>query len=67
MESAHIYHDALRIEGTHPEFCLLLLPGEGSTPWLAEPAFWRKHSVGAIPKLCKGGRGTEALGVLLAD
>ena len=48
MESAHIYHDALRIGGSRPSPCVLLLPGLPSVPELEEDEFIQAHGVGAV-------------------
>lgn len=48
MESAHLYHDSLRIASRPPEVCLLLLPGAPDVPTLHHPDFWAEHHVGAI-------------------
>lgn len=48
MQSAHIYHDALRIDGYAPSFSLLLLPGTSAIPELEAVEFIRKHAIGAV-------------------
>ncbi|ANQ83103.1 hypothetical protein dqs_0020 [Azoarcus olearius] len=48
MESAHIYHDALRIGTERPCPCLLLLPGWPSVEELEKDEFIRAHGVGAV-------------------
>ena len=48
MESAHIYHDSLRLAGSRPELCLLLLPGSPDVPALHETGFWLQNRVGAL-------------------
>lgn len=46
MTSAHVYRDALRWNGRRPESAVLLVPRAGSTPWLEQPDFIRRHRVG---------------------
>jgi len=48
MESAHIYHDSLRVNGRLPSPCLLLFPGSPDVPELANADYIRTHEVGAI-------------------
>lgn len=48
MESAHIYHDSLRLLEVEPDACLLLLPGASDVPALESAEFWRRHGVGTI-------------------
>ena len=48
MESAHIYHDALRVSGRPPSPCLLLLPGEPEIPGLATDECVQSNGVGAV-------------------
>ena len=48
MESAHIYHDSLRLLEFEPDACLLLLPGASDVPSLDRVEFWRRHGVGTI-------------------
>jgi hypothetical protein len=48
MESAHIYHDALRIGDSRPSPCVLLLPGLPSVPELEKDKFIQVHGVGAV-------------------
>ena len=67
MESAHIYHDSLRLDNRCPDYALLMLPGSGNTPWLIHSSFWQLHGVGAISELGKGGRGTKLLDVFLRN
>jgi hypothetical protein len=61
MESAHIYHDSLRLGSKRPDYSLLMLPGPGSTPWLFSRGFWEGHSVGAIPQFSKDNNGPQVL------
>ena len=46
MESAHIYHDALRVGARAPEVAVLLVPTVEDVPWLAESPFVDIHRVG---------------------
>ena len=48
MASAHIYRDALRINGKRIDSALLLIPRGGGAPWLEAPAFIREHAVGVV-------------------
>ena len=48
MTSAHIYRDALRIDGKRIDSALLLVPRSECTSWLKDPAFIREHSVGVV-------------------
>lgn len=48
MQSAHIYHDALRIGDSAPERALLLLPSSSAVPELEAGQFIQTHAVGAI-------------------
>ena len=48
MTSAHIYRDALRINGKRIDSALLLIPRSEGASWLKDPAFIREHSVGVI-------------------
>ena len=59
MTSAHIYHDALRIDGKPPEMCLLLLPGQPTVASLEETSFWRTHRVGALSEFSVGAQGVH--------
>jgi hypothetical protein len=62
MESAHIYHDSLRL-GTlvKPAPCLLLAPSEVGEPSLEHPSFIAEHGVGAIGHYQLHGKGLTAL------
>ena len=46
MTSAHIYRDALHIDDKRMDSTSLLIPKDGSVPWLEAPAFVREPSVG---------------------
>jgi hypothetical protein len=49
MRSAHLYHDALRWQGKHPDGSMLLVPSEGAeTTWLHGIAYQEAHGVGVI-------------------
>lgn len=48
MTSAHIYRDALRIDGRRIDSALLLIPRGRGASWLEDPAFIRKHAVGVL-------------------
>lgn len=61
MQSAHIYHDALRIDGSAPMFALLLLPGGNAVRELEEAEFVRANAVGTISDVRVDSRGTAAL------
>lgn len=62
MQSAHIYHDALRVDGNAPTLVLLLLPGASAVPELETAEFIQAHGVGAVSGIRAGGDG---LGLLL--
>jgi hypothetical protein len=61
MESAHIYHDSLRIGGTAPTPCLLLLPGDTCVPSLETDQFIEQHGVGSISEFSAQGAGIDRL------
>lgn len=61
MESAHIYHDSLRLDGVRPEHCILLLPGGEDVKGLGSFAFIETHGVGALCEFHPGGAGIAAL------
>lgn len=48
MDSAHLYHDALRWGDERPWLSLLLVPRGGGASWLEEPEFRREHGVGVV-------------------
>jgi hypothetical protein len=66
MESAHIYHDALRVADRRPSPCVLLLPGEGAVPSLGTLDFIQKHGVGALSRVAPGELGLQQLSELLS-
>lgn len=55
MESAHIYHDALRIGAAQPQPCLLLIPGETAVPELEQEASIEAYGVGTISSVKASG------------
>jgi hypothetical protein len=61
MQSAHVYHDSLRLAGAAPTPCLLLLPGITVVPHLEQPDFIAEHGVGAISAFCIGEPGIDRL------
>ncbi len=61
MESAHIYHDSLRIDSQPPSPCLLLLPGASDVGALEDSEFIRLHGVGAVFGFSAHGVGMERL------
>jgi len=48
MASAHIYHDALRVQGRCPDLALLLVPAQPETTWLTDSNFILEHRVGVV-------------------
>ncbi|MCY1274009.1 hypothetical protein D9M70_226240 [compost metagenome] len=71
MESAHIYHDSLRLgldqAAEAPSLCILLLPGEKEVTSLGEPTFIHAHGVGAIAKFVPHEAGVAFLTGLLKE
>ena len=65
MESAHIYHDALRVSGRPPSPCLLLLPGKPEIPALTTDEFIQSNGVGAIYAFIPEGAGIVRLREML--
>src|SRR5471030_1200480 len=59
MESAHIYHDSLRVHGKPPAFSVLLLPAESDVPFLDSDDFLAEHGVGTICQFSLGSSGIE--------
>lgn len=57
MESGHIYHDALRVDGAPPAPCLLLLPGQSAAPELEQDAYTYGYGVGAVSSVRVDGTG----------
>lgn len=65
MESAHIYHDSLRIGTSKPAFCALLLPAQSDVPELDKPAFLAQHGIGTVSLCYPGGIGmTRAVSLI---
>lgn len=67
MESAHIYHDALRVGGVRPSTCILLLPGQSEVSALEAPEYVAAHGVGAMSNLRIAAGGLTHLAGLLSD
>lgn len=65
MESAHNYHDALRVNSARPSPCLLLLPGQASVPELEQDEYIQEHGVGAVSSVCVAGSGRTRIKELL--
>lgn len=65
MQSAHVYHDALRIGGHSPAFALLLLPGSSVVPELEADDFIKAHAVGSISEIRAANAGAARLEVRL--
>lgn len=65
MESAHIYHDALRVSSRPPSLCLLLLPGEPEIPALTTDEFIQSNGVGVIYAFIPEGAGIVRLREML--
>jgi len=61
MESAHIYHDSLRVDGNIPAPCLLLLPGKPCIRALESDEYIEENGVGAISEFSKGSPGIDRL------
>lgn len=59
MQSAHIYHDALRIGAAKAVPCVILLPGSSSVPELETEEFIRAHDVGAASLFRTSSAGIE--------
>ena len=67
MESAHIYHDSLRIDNQRPAFCAILLPAPPEVPALDEDSFLYEHGVGTINRFATGGDGVTRCVQLIAN
>ncbi|CAN7145707.1 DUF2357 domain-containing protein [Paraburkholderia terricola] len=67
MESAHIYHDSLRVRQQKPNFSVLLLPAEADVPHLEVDSFLFEHGVGTISQFSPGEPGVERCVDLIAD
>jgi hypothetical protein len=48
MASAHIYRDALRIDGRKPDLALLLVPARTGCGWLESEEFIAAHGLGVV-------------------
>ncbi|MCC8402003.1 restriction endonuclease-like protein [Paraburkholderia sp. MMS20-SJTN17] len=59
MESAHIYHDSLRVHHHRPTFCALLLPAVADVPSLDVDSFLHEHGVGTISQFLAGDAGVK--------
>ncbi|WP_353191636.1 DUF2357 domain-containing protein [Pandoraea pnomenusa] len=67
MESAHIYHDSLRVRHQKPSLCALLLPARADVPHLDADAFLHEHGVGTICHFSPGGAGVSRCVDLVAN
>lgn len=67
MESAHIYHDALRIGAAQLSRCMLLLPGLPSVAELERDEFIRAHGVGALSSIRPAAVGLPRMRDLIKD
>jgi len=67
MESAHLYHDALRIQGKQPGLCLLLAPGLSDVPEIASDQYLTANRVGVIYECLPDGNGQSRLQALIND
>ena len=65
MESAHIYHDALRIDKKKPASCVLLLPGLPCVAELEKDEFIKMHGVGAVSAVLPAAAGLSQLRELI--
>lgn len=65
MSSAHIYHDALRLDGQRPDLCLLLLPGDAAVNAMEAPSFWNEHGVGTLSEFAITRAGVDRCAELL--
>lgn len=71
MESAHIYHDALRLQtaataSTRPSPCMLLLPSSSQVPSIEAVEFIEANGVGAAAHYCFNGQGPATVSDHLA-
>ena len=48
VESAHLYHDAIRWGPRRPDLALLLVPNAGETEWLTREDYVDEHHVGVV-------------------
>jgi hypothetical protein len=67
MESAHIYHDSLRIDKQPPSPCILLFPGKIAVPELEQQSYLAEHGVGAISDFNIGAPGIDQLRLVIGS
>ena len=67
MQSAHVYHDSLRVDNHAPSPCVLLLPGKTSVPELETTDFISTHGVGVISEFSIGMGGIDRLREVLCS
>ncbi|WP_194790901.1 DUF2357 domain-containing protein [Pseudomonas sp. UFMG81] len=67
MESAHLYHDSLRIGDARPDCCLLMLPAVLANQQLGQNDFIIRNRVGAIGQIHPHGAGLGVLHKTLED
>jgi len=67
MQSAHIYHDSLRVDQLPPSSCLLLFPGNDTVPELEQKDYISTHGVGALSNFNIGMPGLEQLKNILSS
>ena len=67
MQSAHIYHDSLRVDMQQPSPCLLLCPGVNAAPELEQAEFIKSHHVGVISEFNIGMGGLDQLRKVLCS
>jgi hypothetical protein len=67
MQSAHIYHDSLRVDNQPPSSCILLFPGNDTVPELEQEEYISAHGVGAISNFNIGMPGLEQLRNILCS
>jgi hypothetical protein len=65
MESAHIYHDALRIGSAQLSPCVLLLPGPSLVEELGKDEFIHRHGVGALSSIRPAAEGSSRVKALI--
>jgi len=67
MQSAHIYHDSLRLDKQPPSPCILLFPGNDTVPELEQEDYILAHGVGAICDFNIGMPGMDRLRKVLSS
>lgn len=67
MQSAHIYHDSLRVARQPPSPCILLFPGNKTVPELEQPSYIDEHRVGAISDFNVGTLGVDQLRTVIGS